>query len=112
MVIPIFKTRYRTAAVNYMPISPTSVCCKTIKHAINSQVIKHLERHGILTDSQHGFRKRRSCESQLVLTIQDIASCLKNGDQIDAVLLDFSKAFDNLPHKRLSIKLDHYRIRN
>jgi hypothetical protein len=33
------------------------------------------------------------------------------GKKIDAILLDFSKAFDKVPHNRLLLKLDHYRIR-
>ena len=73
--------------------------------------MKHLDLHNILSDNQHGFRKKRSCESQLILTIQDLASGLEDGEQIDAILLDFSKAFDKVPHQRLLLKLQHYRIR-
>ena len=73
--------------------------------------MQHLDHHNILSDSQHGFRKKRSCESQLILTIQDQASSLEDGEQIDAVLLDFSKAFDKVPHQRLLLKLQHYGIR-
>jgi hypothetical protein len=46
---------------------------------------------------QHGFRKERSCESQLLLTIQDLADGLNNTEQIDCILLDVSKAFDKVP---------------
>ena len=73
--------------------------------------MKHLEQHKILSDQQHGFRKRRSCESQLVRTKQDLAASLEVGEQIDAILLDFSKAFDKVPHQRLAQKLSHYGIR-
>jgi hypothetical protein len=37
----------------------------------------------MLTDGQHGFRKRRSCESQLILTVNDIASSMDLKEQID-----------------------------
>ena len=54
--------------------------------------------------------KSGSCESQLILTIQDLASSKKENEQVDAaVLLDFSKALDKVGH--LAIKLDHYGIR-
>ena len=56
------------------------------------------EQHNILTDYQHGFRKKRSCESQLITTIQDLAMGIDNATQIGAVLLHFSKAFDKVPH--------------
>lgn len=46
----------------------------------------------------------------MTLTLNDLASVLGNGDQIDAVLLAFSKAFDKVPHKKLIYKLIHYNI--
>ena len=73
--------------------------------------MKHLDAHQILTDQQHEFRKKRSCESQLILTLQDLASALEENEQIDAILLDFSKAFDKISHQRLAIKLHQYGIR-
>ena len=65
----------------------------------------------ILFDAQYGFRKRRFCKSQLVLTNQDLAMGLNSRRQTDAVLLDFSKAFDKVSHQRLSLKLQHYGVR-
>jgi hypothetical protein len=73
--------------------------------------MKFFESHSILSDKQHGFRKKRSCESQLILTIQDLAAGLNSKSQIDAILLDFSKAFDKAPHERLAAKLHHYGVR-
>ena len=110
-VTPIFKKGDRCTPANYRPISLTAVCCKVMEHILHSQVMKHLDFHNILLDNQHGFRKKRSCESQLILTIQDLASGLEDGEQIDAILLDFSKAFDKVPHQRLLLKLQHYGIR-
>ena len=71
----------------------------------------HFEKNSILTDCQHGFRKRRSCETQLILTIDDLARGLNDKQQIDAILLDFSKAFDKVPHQLLLLKLNHYGVR-
>ena len=50
-------------------------------------------------------------ESQLITTINDLAKGLNDKQQIDAVLLDFSKAFDKVSHRRLAIKLNHYGVR-
>ncbi|MCG8033368.1 MAG: reverse transcriptase family protein, partial [Candidatus Thiodiazotropha taylori] len=112
LVTPVFKKGNRSGPSNYRPISLTSIVCKTLEHVIHSSVISHLEKHNLLTDHQHGFRKRRSCETQLLLTINDLAKGLNDKQQIDAILLDFSKAFDKVPHQRLLLKLNHYGIRN
>ena len=82
-----------------------------MEHIVHSHIISHLDSHGLLTDSQHGFRKRRSTETQLILSVQDLAQSLDIGEQVDCILLDFSKAFDKVPHNRLLMKLHHYGIR-
>jgi hypothetical protein len=73
-VSPIFKKGDKSKPANYRPVSLTSVCCKVIEHIIHSHLMKFFEDQNILTDYQHGFRKKRSCESQLITTIQDLAS--------------------------------------
>ena len=57
------------------------------------------------------FRKKRSCETQLILTVEVLAGETDKGGQTDVILLDFSKAFDKVPYKRLLLKLDFYGIR-
>lgn len=101
LITPLYKKGDRSKASNYRPVSLTSICCKVMEHIIHHHIMGHFDRHQILHDSQHGFRKRRSCESQLIITVQDLAKGLDDKCQIDAVLLDFSKAFDKVPHLRL-----------
>ena len=74
---------------NYRSVSRIVVTCKILEHIICSSVAKHLETYGILNDDQHGFRKNRFCESQPILTIQDLAKGIDLGEQIDLILLDF-----------------------
>ena len=59
-----------------------------------------------LTPLQHGFRQKRSCETQLLTTLNDFCKCLNNSGQTDAIVLDFSKAFDKVDHKRLLYKIN------
>ena len=66
--------------------------------------------HQVLCDEQHGFCPNRSCETQLITTINDFAECLNQEGQCDVLFLDFSKAFDKVPHFRLCHKLYHYGI--
>ena len=108
-VIPAYKKGDHSIAANYRPISLMSISCKLMEHILQSSIMRHLDTHGILTDSQ-GFRKRRSCDTQLLLAIDDLQRALDNNLQVDAILLDFSKAFDKVSHARLGMKLEHYGI--
>ena len=110
-VVPVFKKGSRAQPTNYRPISLTSVICKTLERIIHAHILSHLNYHNILCDQQHGFRPKRSCESQLITTINDIAKTLDAGFQTDVIFLDLSKAFDKVPHHRLCAKLKHYGIR-
>ena len=107
----IFKEGQRYDPANYRPVSLTCLCCKILEHVIVSNVLKHLDYHKILTDCQHGFRVRRSCETQLLTLSHDMASSLDKGIQTDMLVLDFSKAFDRVPHQRLLRKLQHFEVR-
>ena len=71
----------------------------------------HFDRHQVLCDEQHGFRVKRSCESQLLITIDDITRNMEEGDQTDIILLDFAKAFDKVPNARLLHKIEFYGVR-
>ena len=57
-----------------------------------------------LYKGQHGFRPGYSCESQVITVCQDLADSPDNGDRIDAIIIDFSKAFDLVPRGRLLTK--------
>ena len=111
-ISPIYKKGERNIASNYRPVSITSVCCKIIEHIIFSHVMDHYYNNSILIDEQHGFRPGRSCETQLLITSNDLAESLDKGEQVDAIVLDFSKAFDRVPHQRLLNKLHHYGVRD
>ena len=105
-VAPVFKKGSKLQVVNYRPVSLTCITCKLFEHIICRHDLGHLEQHKILTELQHGFRSGRSCETQLITTFQDIAESYdKKGSQIDIAVLDFSKAFDTLPHDGLLSKM-------
>ena len=104
-VVPIFKSGARCEPANYRPVSLTCVMCKLFEHIVCSHIRRHMDEHGILTDYNHGFRSQHSCESQLLITTTDIFSRMDRKEQIDMAVLDFSKAFDTVPHRRLLSKL-------
>jgi len=73
-------------------------------------MVNHLENHDILVDCQHGLQGQELCETQLISLTQEITNHLHYGIQIDLIILDFSKAFDKVPHKKLLFKLDHLKM--
>ena len=111
IVSPIFKKGDKHQAANYRPVSLTAVCCKLCEHIIAKSIMEHFEGNGLLCDNQHGFRKMRSCESQLIQFVDDLARTMCSGKQVDVAVMDFSKAFDVVPHQRLLSKLNFYGIR-
>ena len=81
-----------------------------MERILASNISKHLEHHKIFSDCQHGFRQKRSCETQLIGFIDELARNMQKGGQTDVIVMDFSKAFDKVPHKRLLHKLANYGI--
>jgi hypothetical protein len=110
-VTALFKKGSKEIPGNYRPVSLTAIMCKLLEHIIYSQISKHLERQNILTPLQHGFRKGHSCVSQLIQVVNDWMEGIDSSNQIDAAILDFTKAFDCVPHERLKSKLHFYGIR-
>ena len=116
-VVPIYKKGEKYDPANYRPVSLTCICCKSLEHILVGRVMQHLSDHKILVESQHGFRSGRSCETQLVQFIHDLQENLdgahnRGHKQTDLIIMDFAKAFDKVPHRRLIYKLEYYGIRN
>ena len=110
-VTAIFKKGEHYVPSNYRPVSLTSVTCKIMEHILVSNIMSHLESNKILKDNQHGFRKGRSCETQLLELTDHLSANLDKGIQTDMIVLDFAKAFDKVNHSLLVYKLQHYGIR-
>ena len=72
-----------------------------MEHIVASNLTQHLNRNGVLYGLQHGFREKRSCETQLIELVEELGRKLSNGHQVDFVMPDFSKAFDKVNHLKL-----------
>ena len=109
-VVPAYKKGKNSLPSNYRPISLTCIACKMMEHIITSSIMKHASRNSIFYQLQHGFRDRRSCETQLLEFQADVLKNMKDGMQTDVLIMDFSKAFDKVNHNHLLEKLKFYGI--
>ena len=100
-VVPIHKGGDRLLVTNYRPVSLTTVVCKQMEHVTVSYLRQVWDRY----EGQHGFRPGYSCESQVTLVCQDVVDSMENEVMLDAITIDFSKAFDLAPHKQLLMKI-------
>ena len=85
-------------------------CFEVLEHVFHSSVRRHFDKHRVLTDKQHWFRAKQSCETQFISAIQEIPKHLTGNGQIDVILLDFAKVFDKIPHHRILHNLYFYGV--
>ena len=96
-ICPLFKKGDRSLARHYRPVSLTCIPCKLLEHIICSNIMAHLDKHELLSDRQHAFRKWHSCKTQLTTVINDWAKILDKKGQVDTFILDFEKALHRIP---------------
>ena len=85
----------------------TSHLIKVFEKVIRNHLVYFLESNNLFNPSQHGFRKGRSCLSELLCHMEEILHELSQGKNVDVVYLDYAKAFDKVDFNVLLKKLKH-----
>ena len=111
LITPIYKGGSRGSPQNYRPVALTSHLIKIFEKIIVNKLVDHLEKHNLFNKSRHGFRRGRSCLSQLLQHFHQIIEALARGECIDVIYLDFAKAFDKVDHAILLKKLRKIAVR-
>jgi hypothetical protein len=90
---------------NYRPVSLTSVVCQQKERVIVGYLRQVWNTSKWLYERQHGFRPGYSCASQIVTVCKDTADSPDEGARTDAIVIDFSRAFDIVPYDRLLMRI-------
>ena len=109
-ITAIFKKGQRKLPTNYRPISLTSIVCKVLESLVRDAIIKHFKDNLLFSSNQFGFISGRSTTLQLLHVLETWSEILDRGGNIDCIYMDFMKAFDTVPHKRLLSKIQSYCI--
>ena len=111
IITPVHKKASKADPANYRPIALTPHTIKIFERIIRDHLVAHLEEQSLLCRNQHGFRKGRSCLTQLLLHIDAVLNNMLNNKDTDVIYLDYAKAFDKVDHQILLKKLHAYGIR-
>ena len=96
-VLPVFKNvREGSTAKSYSPASLLLVVIKVFAKLINNRIVYHLEKCGLLSASQYGFRSSRSTANLLTVVSDRLARTFQRSGATRAVEIDIFKAFDKI----------------
>ena len=110
IISAIHKKGSKSQAINYRPVSLTSFVCKLMESIIKNHMMSFLNKEKLLSSKQHGFMPQKSTVTQLV-HCNSVWQWARNSKvTTEFIYLDFSKAFDKVPHDKLFKKLRCYGI--
>ena len=109
-VTAIHKKGSTSSPGNYRPISLTCIPCKILESLVRDSIMRHMKGKNLFSARQFGFINGRSTMLQLLHVMEKWSAELDEGNNITVAYLDFQKAFDTVPHRRLLLKLKTYGI--
>lgn len=110
-LVPLHKKGDRALLENYRPIALTTCFSKVFEYCYLYRLEEFLDKHNIISNYQHGFRKNHSTASALASFLGSVVSALEGGTYPVGIFLDLTRAFDCVDHTILLEKLELYGIR-
>ena len=104
-ITALFKSGDKSEPANYRPVALTNHITKIFERIIKNELVLYLTTHQLYNESQHGFRKARSTQTNLIEYYESIIHQLETNRAVDSIYLDFSKAFDKCDHGIILDKL-------
>ena len=102
-VVPVHKTGDKAVIENYRPISLTSLVMKVMEEIVRDELYSKCK--DLINDKQYGFLPNKSCTTQMINTLDDIAYSLNSQSDVDIIYFDFAKEFDSVCHEKILEKL-------
>ena len=110
-IVPIHKKNAKNKVENYRSISLTSVPCKVMESIVADHITSFLFRNNKISEAQHGFLRRRSTVTQLLLSLNLVTEALDRSEYCDIFYLDIVKAFNSVSHTKLFLIFESFGIR-
>lgn len=111
-LIPIHKKGDIDCPDNFRPIAIVPIISKIFEIIIKIKIVSYFEKNSILSPSQFGFRKHKSCIKALITLIECVVEGFDDGRNTYATMCDLTKAFDCVNIEILLQKLEYYGIRD
>ena len=105
-ITPLFKGGDKSDPANYRPVALTNHITKAFERVVKKEILTHLVDNRLLNSSQHGFTAGRSTLTNLIEYYESILLLLEHHQYVDAIYLDYSKAFDKCDHNIILDKLE------
>lgn len=110
LVLPLFKKGDKSLPSNYRPISLTPPLSKLLERIVNAELTDFLTRNNYLPDEQHGFRKGKSTETNLLQCLDDWTTNMEKKTSTDIIYVDLKAAFDRVSIPKLIQTLSAHNI--
>lgn len=111
VIKPIYKKDDKASMCNYRPIALIPILSKIIEKAMHTRIFNFLEKHGILTPQQNGFRRNKSTSLAAFNLVNKILENIDRKNKTIGIFYDMTKAFDFVDHELLLWKCEKYGIR-
>ena len=103
-------SKRETKKANYRPVSLTNTASKVMESIVRDHILDHMQSNNLLSKINFCFVKGRSTVLQLLHVMKKWTDMLDEGNIVDAIYMDFAKAFAKVPHNRLVGKMSSYGI--